>query len=49
MRLEKVSTNYKDEDDGIYITITCKVRRGGRKGGPRRGHKGNEEEYDSSF
>jgi hypothetical protein len=33
MRLEQVSTSYKDEDDGQKLDLTGKVRRGGRKGG----------------
>jgi hypothetical protein len=47
MRLEKLSTNYKDEDDGLDLPITGKVRRS-RKEGPKRGQKGKEEESNSS-
>jgi hypothetical protein len=31
MRLEKISTNYKDEDDGLDLTLIGKMRRGSRK------------------
>jgi len=37
MRLEQVSTSYKDEDDVPDLALIGKVRRGGRKGGPMRG------------
>jgi hypothetical protein len=47
MRLEKVSTSYKDEDDGPNLALTSKVMRGGRKGGPGMGQKGEEEESNS--
>jgi hypothetical protein len=32
MRLDQVSTNYKDEDVVLDLTLIEKVRRGGRKG-----------------
>jgi hypothetical protein len=48
MRLEKFSTSYKDEDDGPNLALASKVMRGGRKGGPGMGQKGEEEESNSS-
>jgi hypothetical protein len=47
MRLEQVSTNYKDKDDVPNLALDSKVRRG-RKGGLKRGHKGKDDESDSS-
>jgi len=47
MRLQQVSTNYKDNDDVLDLALIGKVRRGGRKGGPRRGQNSKDEESDS--
>ena len=35
MRLEQVSTNYKDEADLPYLALDNKMRIGGRKAGPK--------------
>jgi hypothetical protein len=37
VRVEQVSTSYKDEDDGPDLALISKVKRRGRKGGPGRG------------
>ena len=37
MRLQQVSTNYKDKDNALDLALIGKVKKGDRKGGPRRG------------
>lgn len=48
MRLEQVSTNYKNEDDGQDLALTSKVRRGGTIGGTKSKQKDKKEESNSS-
>ena len=48
MRLEKVSTSYKDKHGLLHLSVIEKLMRGGRKGGPNKGQKGKEEESSSS-
>ena len=44
MKLQQVSTSYKDENDVSSLFLIKKVGRRGRKGGPKRVQKSKEEE-----
>ena len=48
VRLQLLSTNYKDKDDVLDLALIREVRRVGRKRGLGRDQKHKEEELDSS-